>query len=462
MHAIGGAHRDDHLSVQRLDQKTRFSSRHGVEMMPVKRWLQRVLLLSLMAVAACGGEQAADDADARIVLSVWAHSGQEAERNTLSDQVVRFNESNSSIRVKLNFIPESTYNTQVQAAALAGDLPDLLEFDGPYLYSYVWQGHLAPMDRLLADSTTKDLLPSIIEQGSYGGRLYSVGVFDSGLALYADIEKIRATGMRVPGGAESAWSIEEFNNLLNKLAEDDPDGAVLDLKLNYGGEWYTYAFSPVLQSAGADLIDRGSYQTAEGILNSSEAAGSLRHVGSWITQGRVDPNLDDAAFVSGRVAISWAGHWEQARYAEALGDSLVLLPLPDFGHGSRSAQGSWNWGISRHAKHPQAAAAFLEFLLQSREVLAITDANGAVPATKTAVAESALYGPQGRLRLFATQLLQGYTLPRPQTPAYPVITSAFQQAFEDIRNGSDSAAALDKAVAVIDQDIRDNNGYHAP
>lgn len=430
--------------------------------MRLKRWLQQLLLLSLTGVAACGGEQAADDGDAGIVLTVWAHSGQEAERNTLRDQVARFNDSDSGIRANLNFIPESTYNTQVQAAALAGDLPDLLEFDGPYLYSYVWQGHLAPLDQLLADSTREELLPSIIEQGSYGGRLYSIGVFDSGLALYVDVEKIRATGIRVPGGPESAWSIEEFNNLLDKLAEDDPDGAVLDLKLNYGGEWYTYAFSPVLQSAGADLIDRTNYQTAHGILNSSEAAESLRHVGNWITQGRVDPNLDDAAFVSGRVAISWAGHWEQARYVEALGDNLALLPLPDFGHGARSGQGSWNWGISRYAKHPQAAMAFLEFLLQTREVLAISDANGAVPATKSAVATSRLYGPQGRLRLFALQLLQGVTVPRPQTPAYPVITSAFQQAFLDIRNGGDSAAALDKAAAVIDRDIRDNRGYRAP
>jgi multiple sugar transport system substrate-binding protein len=40
-----------------------------------------------------------------------------------------------------------------------------------------------------------------------------------------------------------------------------------------------------------------------------------------------------------------------------------------------------------------------------------------------------------------------------------VITSAFQQAFADIRNGGDVQTVLNKAVAVIDQDIRDNKGY---
>jgi multiple sugar transport system substrate-binding protein len=50
-------------------------------------------------------------------------------------------------------------------------------------------------------------------------------------------------------------------------------------------------------------------------------------------------------------------------------------------------------------------------------------------------------------------------VPRPRTPAYPVITSAFQQAFDDIRDGGDAQAALDRAAAIIDEDIRDNKGY---
>ena len=44
---------------------------------------------------------------------------------------------------------EGTYNEQVQAAALAGQLPDLLDFDGPNLYNYAWAGHLLPLDEFL-------------------------------------------------------------------------------------------------------------------------------------------------------------------------------------------------------------------------------------------------------------------------------------------------------------------------
>lgn len=392
-------------------------------------------------------------------LQVWAHAGQAAERQVLQSQVTRFNQQTADIDITLTFIPERDYNAQVQAAALAGDLPDILEFDGPYIYNYIWQNQLRPLENLLPKSLLEDLLPSIIDQGTHGQHLYAVGVFDSGLGLYARKSALRRIKARIPSGVADAWSVDEFNTILNKLAQQDIDRVVLDLKLNYTGEWFTYGFSPILQSAGADLIRRADYQASSGVLNSPQAIKAMQQLQHWIQQGRVDPNLDDAAFVSGRVALSWVGHWEYARYKQAWQDDLIVLPLPDFGQGSRTGQGSWSWGITREAKQPEAAAEFIRFLLQTDEVLAMSRANGAVPATQSAVQQSTLYGTNGVLRLFADQLLQGISLPRPKTPAYPVITTAFQQAFQQIRNGADVKQALDRAAKTIDQDIRDNQGY---
>ncbi|MFQ5487756.1 MAG: extracellular solute-binding protein, partial [Gammaproteobacteria bacterium] len=361
-------------------------------------------------------------------------------------------------RVKLVILPEGSYNEQVQAAALAGTLPDVLEFDGPFLYNYVWQGKLVRLDKLITDGTLNDLLPSIIRQGMYEGRIYAIGSYDSGLALYARRSQLQAAGVRIPRSPAEAWTVDEFDELLQHLAEDDSDGAVLDLKLNQRGEWYTYAFSPPLQSAGGDLIERPAYRHARGILNGSASVGAMKRIQHWIRSGRVDGNLDDSAFTAGRVALSWAGHWEYPRYHKAAGDDLVLLPLPDFGKGPRTAQGSWAWGITSNCREVQAAMHFLEFLLRTDEVLAMANANGAVPGTRSAIARSTLYRPGGPLHLLVEQL-DTIAVPRPQTPAYPVITSAFQKAFEDIRNGGDVQAALDQAALVIDRDIEENRGY---
>ena len=414
--------------------------------------------LILMSIACSRDESTESSIADSANLRVWVHSGQPGEQRVIQDQVARFNAAQNEVKVELTVIPEGGYNAQIQAAALAGDFPDLLEFDGPFVYRYIWQGYLRALDDLLPDTVRTDLLASIVQQGTYQGRLFSVGTFDSGLGLWADRKRLEAVGARIPALAEKAWTVDEFDRLLRQLAVDDPDGAVIDLKLNYTGEWYTYAFSPVLQSAGADLISRNRTPISSGVLDSPQAVAALRYLQTWIQSGLVDPNLDDAAFTHRRVALSWVGHWEYPRYREALGEDLVLLPLPDFGRGSRTGQGSWNWGITTNCRNPEAAAQFLTFLLQPQEVLAMTGANGAVPATQSAIAASALFHPGGRLHLFVQQLRES-AVPRPRTPAYPFITSAFQQAFADIRNGRPVSEALHNAAMLIDQDIEDNRGY---
>ena len=101
-------------------------------------------------------------------------------------------------------------------------------------------------------------------------------------------------------------------------------------------------------------------------------------------------------------------------YAEAVGDDLVVLPLPDFGEGSITAQGSWNWGITTSCRTPEDAMEFIEFLLEDDQVITMTGANGAVPGTESAIAKSALYKEGGPLQLFADQLQNGQSTPRPE------------------------------------------------
>lgn len=416
-----------------------------------------ILLLCMLLTGACSS-YSGDSGDG-IQVSVWAHSGRAAERRVLQAQIHRFNRSQKSVTATLTLLPEGTYNGQVQASALADDLPCLLEFDGPYVYNYVWQGKLIPLDRFVSASLRNELLPSILAQGNYRHKLYTVAPFDSGLGLFARRSLLLKIGARIPTGPATAWTVDEFDAILQRLHDLDADGRVLDMKLNNTGEWFSYGFSPAIQSAGGDLINRSDYLSADGALNGAAAVAAMQRIQSWIRKGYVDPNLDDAAFVRGRVALSWVGHWEYPRYHKAFGKDLLLLPLPDFGHGTRTGQGSWNWGITTSCKQPRAAWRFLEYILRPEEILAMTDANGAVPATRTAIARSPLYRPGGPLHLYAEQLLDGYSVPRPQTPAYPIISSAFEQAFRDIQDGGDVQAALNRAVAVIDRDIHDNKGY---
>lgn len=423
-------------------------------------------LVNCAVIALCFCQCQRNDTEpfARIALEVWIHSGQASERRTLEAQVAEFEKQNLDIDISLTTLPEGAYDKQIQAAALANKMPDILEFDGPYVYNYIWQNKLVPLDGLLTKEIKQDLIPSITAQGTLNGRLYAVGTFDSGLGLYALKNKLKKTGIRIPTSLKDPWTIAEFNDVLKKLAEAQPQNKehVIDLKANQHGEWIPYAFSPVLQSAGADLINRNTGQ-ALGILDSPQAVSALSHLQMWYQKGWVDPNVDTRAFVSGRVPISWSGHWDYqsyAKYADEIGDELLVLPLPNFGNGSVTGQGSWNWGVTIACQNKVAAGRFLSFLLETKNVLKITYANGAVPGTRSALNNSKLYGHNGPLSIFATGLNQkGATVPRPKTAAYPMISAIFQKAYRDIRDGMDVGETLHRAAVTLDKDRVDNNNY---
>jgi multiple sugar transport system substrate-binding protein len=399
-------------------------------------------------------------------VSLWFHSGKGEERQALDAQVTEFNKAHEGeIKIDAVQLPEGSYNDQVQAAALAGDLPCLLDFDGPFLYNYAWSGYMLPLDPYVSNEMKNDFLPSIIAQGTYAGKLYSLGTFDSGLAIWGNKAYLEKAGVRIPKGIDDAWTKEEFLDTLEKLQALDEVEYAIDFKLNYGqGEWYTYGFSPIMQSFGGDLIDRNTYKSADGVLNGSAAVEGMTFFQELFKKGYANPKPagDDAFYGTKTAALSFVGHWMWNPHNDGLGDDLVLLPVPRFGDKAVTGMGSWNWGITASCPNPDVAWKFLDYILSPDEILRMTNANGAVPARKSAIAKSNLYGEGGPLNVFVQQLEGGVAVPRPVTPAYPVITEAFAEAVQNIIAGADVKAELDKAVKKIDQDIEDNQGYPMP
>lgn len=429
-----------------------------------------VVPVTLLAVAAsasgCSGDAQAGG-PAVTTLHVWRHTGTPAELTTLEAQVRVFNASHPTVHAVLTTVAEGSYNDRLQVAATSGTMPDVVEMDGPNLANYVYQHRLVPLDDLVDATALADQLPSARSQDTLGGHRYAVSVIESGLGIYADRRALRRAGVRVPADAAHAWTGAEFVQVLRRLAAHDPDGKVLDVKRDYGvGEWLTYGFAPLVSSAGGSLIDPVTLH-ARGHLDGTGARTALRALRSWAPY--VDQDVKGDAFTSGRVPLSWVGHWAYPDYAKALGGNLVVVPLPDLGDGSKSGQGSWTWAVGATPAHRAAAGQFLDFLLQRDQVLTMTDADGAVPATRAALERSRLYRPGGPLRLFAEQLLHScgggvptracVSVPRPLTPGYPMLSAQFATAVDVALSGHDPQPALTKAAAEVDRDLRANHGY---
>jgi len=168
---------------------------------------------------------------------------------------------------------------------------------------------------------------------------------------------------------------------------------------------------------------------------------------------------DDLFYAKQSVGLSLVGHWMWGAHKDALGDYLVLIPMPKFGRQHVTGMGSWNFGISKMALNPEGAAAFLTFLMSDEEILAMVNANGAVPATFTALKKSDKFAsPESPLYLYADQL-NNIAMNRPFHPAYPTITQAFATAVANVFKGADPARELRRAAQAVDEDIEDSNGY---
>ena len=393
-------------------------------------------------------------------IEIWWHEGAEAEIRVVEEFVEEFNASQDEVTATLTLVPEADYAEALRGAAAAGDLPDVVDTDASFAFSYAWAGDLQPIDTCMSPELQDDLLSSIVQQGTYADRIWAVGMFDSGLGQYAYRPALEEIGARIPEHPSEAWTVEEFNEILADLREAGWEQP-LDVKQNYGlGEYYSYLYMPFVWSAGTDVL-APDFSQADGYLNSDAAVEALSHKQMWHDEGYVDANEDDAAFIEGRSVVSMVGHWEYTRYKDAFGDDLVVLPLPDFGDGTRSGQGSWQWAVNADSD-ADAAWKFIEFTLEPERMTRMADAAGALPARSSVAEDHDLWGPGGDLELFRIQLEEGYTVPRPPHPVYATVSSAFNQAIHDIIDGADVRQALNRAAAEIDSDIEANQGYPEP
>jgi len=282
------------------------------------------------------------------------------------------------------------------------------------------------------------------------------------VALYARQSTLDELGLRSPD-LDKPWSGEEFMAALDAAISSGNYEYTIDMGMAWTGEWYPYAFSPLLQSFGGDIVDRSTYQTAEGVLNGDAALA----FGEWwkklFTDGYApgtsqDPADRDTGFIGGKYAFAWNGNWAAVLTMDEGVDDLVFLPAPDFGKGPTIGAASWQFGISAGSEHPEGAAAFIEFALQDKYLAAFSDGIGLIPSTPSAAAMTKNYAKGGKLAVFF-DLSESQALLRPVSLGYVVQAKVFEKTLADIANGADVADTLDAAVDEINTDIERNKGY---
>ncbi|WP_299538087.1 extracellular solute-binding protein [uncultured Streptomyces sp.] len=392
-------------------------------------------------------------------LTLWTHNaGNSVELDVVKKIIKDFNGSQEKYEVKLQAFPQSDYNNSVVAAASAHKLPCLLDVDGPNVANWAWGGYLDPIDVSGSEVPVLGQLPSTV--GKYRDKLYAFGFYDVSLAFFARKSVLEANGIRV-ATMEKPWTKDEFDGALAKLKKSGEFDYPLEMGTGGTGEWWSYGYSPQLQSFGGDLVDRRDYKKASGALDGEKAVEWATWFQSLVAKKYIakksgaDPNKD---FLAGKSAIQWDGSWNAAKNAEKFGDDLAIIPPVDFGNGPKIGGASWQWAMSSTCSNKAGAQEWLKFSRQNKYFVDYAKATSTIPATDAAAREIADYEPGGTFDVLV-DFAREYAQVRPATPAYPYISTEFEKAAKDILAGADPKKALGQAAKDIDSNLKTNNYY---
>ena len=390
-------------------------------------------------------------------LSIWVHSIEDTtEGSAYRESVNRFNEVyDGKYFADIEFIPRNDsgggYSDKVNSSVLSGGLPDVLTVDGPNVAAYAANNIIQPLAELTQEE--RDIyLDSIIEQGTYDGELYALGVMESSVGLYYNKEILREAGIEVPD-ADHPWTRIEFINILEKLKPimDEKNGYPLDMTFPVG-ETSIYYYAPFIWSNGGNLVSEDGL-TVDGYFNSEENVETMEYFRKIVEEGYMSETPIDKLFESGRAAFKFDGAWEvNTIYENYENIEIGVAPyiVSDNWDGERyTPTGSWAFAASSSTEHLEGATELVKWMSGVESGVRIWEMTKSLPSTYDAFEQIDVFQTDENYSALYEQLSK-YGHPRPKTPVYPQVSTAFQQVLESTAlGGKDVKSQLDKSVERI-------------
>ena len=206
------------------------------------------------------------------------------------------------------------------------------------------------------------------------------------------------------------------------------------------------------------VILNDSVLKIDGYLNSDKSIEALEFYQKFAVEGLINLQPLPNDFEEGKSAMYLMGPWEIQTIKESYPDfNYGITYYPKFSETSEvvSPSGDWCFGVTSGSKNQEAAAKLLEFLTSAEEVEEYCSAISKPPARISVFDNMEEYQDENK-KVIKEQVINT-AHPRPISTSYPVLSSEFASALQDIRTGVDVKEALSKVVTRFEEDIKRNN-----
>ncbi len=428
----------------------------------MRKKVMSVLLAGTMAamtLAGCGGgagsgsgkaAEAETAADGSMELTIWVHETDSSDEGKHYGKLVeQFNETYAGkYHANLSQIARSGdaggYDDKINAAISNGGLPDVYTVDGVTVAQYADAGAIIPIDSYFTEEELADFNPSIIQQGTYDGKLYTLGAMDSSVGIFYNKDMFEAAGI-TPATKEEPWTLEELTQAAQKLTTEDCFG--ITMSLDAKDETMIYFFLPLIQSQGSNILSDDGLLT-DGYLNGQAAVNVLTWIKDMADQGYASATPAENSFELGQAAMALTGAWEPTNLAKFGDINWGLMPMPKYDDSSKavSACGSWTFAISGQCAEEkrEGAAELVRFMTSTEAAKGMFEANAMPPSRQSAFSQIEAFN-QEPLDVFQYQLTNTAQA-RPVSVNYAVASNQFATAIQNVLTGMDVKEALDQAV----------------
>ncbi|MDR6551723.1 extracellular solute-binding protein [Paenibacillus qinlingensis] len=168
--------------------------------MVVKKWLSLTVAVSTLVISACSNTQAPKTADATNSPSVTGTPQATASAAPVDDKskkltitfmsgmsgvvppndgaAVKLINEKFNVDYKVTLFPRTDATTKINTTLAAGDMPDILNWDGPNLNNYgqlAKQGAFLPLDDFIKDYPSMQIVPDYVwDAMRINGKIYSI------------------------------------------------------------------------------------------------------------------------------------------------------------------------------------------------------------------------------------------------------------------------------------------------
>ena len=333
-----------------------------------------------LAVTACGGGGSeSEDGVVELRYSWW---GSDDRHSTLQQVIDIFQAQNPDIKIVPDYTDWGSYWDKLATATAADDAPDIMMQEERYLREYGDRGALADLSELENLDLSK-IDPLVAESGDLDGATYGIASGVNAYTILANPEAFEAAGVEMPD--DSTWTWEDYIELSAEITEASGGDIVGTQSMAYNES----GFQIFARQHGENLYaEDGSlgfseetltawFEMTQELLDNGGQPGAAQSV--EIEAGGPDQSVLSTG--SGAMAHFWTN--QLGGITESSGSEIELLRYPGESTGERTGmyfKPAMFYSISAGSEHPEEAAKFVDFMLNSNDAAELIMSDLGLPA----------------------------------------------------------------------------------